>query len=53
MTEFADVVRAVQGGGNAALFVCLYYIVKSCDRLARIEKALERYMRADDGGRND
>lgn len=33
-----------QGGGNLALCVCAVFIYRASERLARIEKALDRYM---------
>lgn len=53
MTDLTNVLTALQGGGNAALIVCVYFIFKAADRLARIEKALEKYLKeTDDGKRN-
>jgi hypothetical protein len=42
--EANDVVALVQSGGNAALVVCTYFIWKASERLARIEKALDKYI---------
>lgn len=50
MNDLTNVLTALQGGGNAALIVCVYFIYKAAERLARIEKALEKYMRQDNGG---
>jgi hypothetical protein len=43
--DVAKIVTALQGGGNAALIVAVYFIYQAADRLSRIEKALEEYMR--------
>lgn len=53
MTEFSEFWTAFQNGGNAALIAAVWFIIKAETRLARIEKALENYMRADDGKRDD
>lgn len=46
--DMASWLNVIQGGGNLALCVSAYFIVKASERLARIEKALERYMSKDD-----
>jgi hypothetical protein len=43
-TSFADIMTAVQGGGNVALVFCTFFIYKASERLARIEKALDKYI---------
>lgn len=43
-TSFTDVMNAVQGGGNIALGFCAFFIYKASERLARIEKALDKYI---------
>ena len=43
--DVAKIVTALQGGGNAALIVAVYFIYQAADRLSRIEKALEQYMK--------
>lgn len=42
--SFADVLTAIQGGGNVALGFACFFIYKASERLARIEKALDRYI---------
>jgi hypothetical protein len=42
--EISDVLSIVQGGGNISLVICTYFIYKASERLARIEKALDRYI---------
>jgi hypothetical protein len=44
--EIKDLLAVVQGGGNLALVVCSFFIYKASERLARIEKALQKYMDA-------
>lgn len=39
-----DVIKIIDGGGNLALCLCAYFIFKATERLARIEKALQKYM---------
>lgn len=39
-----DLLKLVQGGGNAALVVCAFFIYRASERLARIEKALDKFM---------
>jgi hypothetical protein len=40
----AEFLKALQSGGNAALIVCAFVIWRAGDRLARIEKALDRFI---------
>ena len=42
--SFKDVMDFIQGGGSLALLVCVYFIMKCSERLARIEVALRQYM---------
>lgn len=42
--SFTDVMNAIQGGGNVALAFCAFFIYKASERLARIEKALDRFI---------
>jgi hypothetical protein len=42
--EIKELANLLAGGGNVAMCVCCYFIWKASDRLARIEKALQRYM---------
>lgn len=42
--EIKDFLAIVQGGGNLSLVVCSYFIYKASERLARIEKALDKYI---------
>lgn len=42
--EISDVMGMVQGGGNIALCVCAVFIYRASERLARIEKALDKYI---------
>lgn len=51
MTELTNVLTALQGGGNAALIVSVYFIFKAAERLARIEKALEQYLKEKENGK--
>lgn len=39
-----ELLALVQGGGNLALVVCSIFIYKTGERLARIEKALEKFL---------
>jgi hypothetical protein len=48
MTEMANILAALQGGGSAALIVSVIFIYKAADRLSRIEKALDAYMKRDE-----
>lgn len=36
-----EILELLRGGGNVALVVCVYFIYKAAERLARIEKMLE------------
>lgn len=38
---FTEILSLLQGGGNAALLVAVYFIYKAANRLSRIEKMLE------------
>jgi hypothetical protein len=42
--ELKDIVQILNGGGNLALVLSTYFIYKATERLARIEKALQKYM---------
>jgi hypothetical protein len=42
--ELDNLITAVQSGGNIAYLIGIVYIHKVVERLARIEKALDRYM---------
>jgi len=42
--EIQDIVQILNGGGNLALVLSTYFIYKATERLARIEKALQKYM---------
>lgn len=44
MTELQTLLAALQGGGQAALLVSVYFMWKLEHRMARIEKALDKYM---------
>lgn len=48
--DFKDIAAFLNGSGNVALFVCCYFIFKASERLARIEKALQKYMDANSNG---
>jgi len=39
-----DVMNAIQSGGNVALLACAWFIYKASERLARIEKALDKFI---------
>lgn len=39
-----DIAAIINGGGNLALCLCVYFIARATERLARIEKALQKYM---------
>jgi hypothetical protein len=45
--DFTKILSAVQSGGSAALLVSTYFIYRASERLARIEKALQKYMDSD------
>lgn len=38
------VLDTIQGGGNLALVACAIFIYRAAERLARIEKALDKFM---------
>ena len=38
--EVSSLVEAVNSGANVALIICLWFLYKAVDRLARIETAL-------------
>jgi len=40
-----DFVQLLNSGGSISLAVSCYFIWKASERLARIEKALDRYMK--------
>lgn len=42
--SLTDVMSVIQGGGNVALAFCALFIYKASERLARIEKALDRFI---------
>lgn len=42
--ELTELLKAIQGGGNVALVVCAVAIWRAGERLARIEKALDRFI---------
>lgn len=42
--EINDALSMIQGGGNIALCVCTVFIYRASERLARIEKALDKYL---------
>lgn len=42
-----DIIKIINSGGNVALLFSVYFICKAAERLARIEKALQRYMEPD------
>jgi hypothetical protein len=42
--EVTDVLKMVEGGGNVAFVVCTFFFYKASERLARIEKALDKYI---------
>jgi hypothetical protein len=42
--ELKDIISIMNGGGNIALVLSTYFIFKAAERLARIEKALQKYM---------
>jgi hypothetical protein len=43
--KIEDMVAIVNGGGNLALCMCAFFIYRASERLARIEKALQSYMK--------
>jgi hypothetical protein len=42
--EITDLLAAIQGGGNVALVICTVAIWRAGERLARIEKALDKFI---------
>jgi hypothetical protein len=42
--EITDVLKMAEGGGNVAFVVCTFVFYKASERLARIEKALDKYI---------
>lgn len=46
--ELTEILKVIQGGGNVALCMCAFFIYRATERLARIEKALEKYLVEDD-----
>jgi hypothetical protein len=42
-----DIAAIINGGGNLALCLCTFFIYRATERLARIEKALQKYMDTD------
>jgi hypothetical protein len=44
--ELATFFNALQGGGNVALMLCVYFIREASQRLARIEMSLGIAMKA-------
>jgi hypothetical protein len=49
--DAAEILKLIQGGGNAALMVAVYFIYKAANRLARIELILEiLLLRAENDG---
>lgn len=42
--QVEDIVKIIDSGGNVALCFCVYFIYRATERLARIEKALQKYM---------
>lgn len=42
--NFEDIAQIINGGGNLALCLCAVFIYRASERLARIEKALQKYM---------
>lgn len=45
--EVQDAIAILNGGGNLALCLCTIFIYRATERLARIEKALQKYMDKD------
>ena len=46
--KIEDIVQNINGGGNLALCLCTFFIYRATERLARIEKALQKYMEKDE-----
>ncbi len=44
--SFTDVMSVIQSGGNMAVAVAAFFFYKASERLARIEKALDKYIEA-------
>lgn len=42
--KIEDIVAILNGGGNLALCMCTFFIYRATERLARIEKALQKFM---------
>lgn len=42
--DLPSLVQLLNSGGNAALMVCTFFIYRASERLARIEKALDRFI---------
>ena len=42
--DIKDLAAIINGGGNIALLACAVFIYRATERLARIEKALQKYM---------
>lgn len=46
---FGEFLTLLQGGGNVALGIAVYFIYKAANRLSRIEKMLEIVIARDQG----
>lgn len=44
MENVDGILQMINGGGNAALIVCTFFIYRASERLARIEKALDAFI---------
>lgn len=44
MDGMAEILNAINTGGNAALLACAWFIWRASERLARIEKALSKFL---------
>lgn len=44
-TDLPGILQVVQGGGNVALMLCVVVIHRASERLARIEKALDQFLK--------
>lgn len=42
--EINELLKLATAGGNIAMLISVYFIMKASERLARIEKALSLYM---------
>lgn len=51
--DLKDLLAAIQSGGNVALLVCAWFIYRASERLSRIEKALDKYIQANDRAKNN